>query len=270
MIEDEIIQTKEGWWVLKDDTHISRWVEESGRLDHDQTVLQMLKPYIRSGSIVYDLGAAIGDHTIFYLEAVGPRGIVIAIEPHPIQFECLIRNCPEALSFRVAVGQYQSPEVYLFNQPGSVASSRLVQPMISKFLEEFDSAESKEHSLSSSCEQIVIDDACVLPGDVSFMKFDIEGCEPGALRGAHRTILKHRPVIWMEVNPRGIERQGYGSGELKKILEEELKYKVKFYPKDGGDWDGFEGKGHCDALCLPYERFYEVECEENQLCVATS
>jgi len=111
MYEDQIMQTPEGWWVMKHDTHFSRWVEQARRLDHDQPVLQKLAPYIKPGSTVYDLGAALGDHTIFYLNLVGPQGIVVAIEPHPVQFECLKRNCPRAYCVPYCTGG--SPSIWI-------------------------------------------------------------------------------------------------------------------------------------------------------------
>jgi len=234
MYEEEIMQTPEGWWVLKDDTHLSRWVEQGKRLDHDTPVLEMLQAYIKPESLVYDLGAAIGDHTLFYLNAVGPKGTVVAFEPHPIQFECLKRNCPAALCLPYAVGETEGQSM-LFHQPGPVAGSRLIDPAL--------------QWPGTMVRQITLDKNCVFGGHLSFIKIDIEGCEPAALRGARRTIQRHQPAIWMEINPIALERQGYSNVILREVLDD-LHYEVaKFYP-EGGSWDGFEG-AQCDCLCLP-------------------
>jgi FkbM family methyltransferase len=230
---DGIMQTAEGWWVLKEDTHFSRWIEQAGRLDHDQPVLQKLLPYIKPGTVVYDLGAALGDHTIFYLHAVGPNGKVVAFEPHPLQFECLKRNCPQALCLPLAVGETED-EVYLFHQPDIVAGSRLIDPSLQWPM--------------TKHRRITIDNNCLVEGEVSFMKFDIEGCEPAALRGALKTIARHRPAIWTEINPEALERQGSSINELRDVLENQLRYHVaEFYPV--GSWDN--PVPLCDALCLP-------------------
>ena len=127
MYDDQILQTPEGFWVLRDDTHLSRWIEQGQRLDHDTPVLEKLRPYMRPGSTVIDAGAALGDHTAYYLDCVGPEGKVIAIEPHPVMFECLQRNCPRALCLRCALGDSER-QVMLFHQPDIVAGSRLVDP----------------------------------------------------------------------------------------------------------------------------------------------
>jgi FkbM family methyltransferase len=234
MYEDQIMQTPEGWWVLKDDTHVSRWVEQNKRLDHDQTVLQKLSPHITPGTVVYDLGAAIGDHTIFYLNLVGPKGAVVAFEPHPLQFECLKRNCPKAYTVPYAVGEAEG-DVWLFHQPDIVAGSRLIDPELQWPM--------------TKVRRITIDGNCVLASPVSFMKIDIEGCEPEALRGARETINHHRPVIWIEINPIALERQKHSVNELRDVLENQLQYRAaEFWPHEAS-WDVQEPL--CDALCLP-------------------
>jgi len=233
--EDQIIQTPEGWWVLKHDSHLSRWVEQTHRLDHDQPVLQKLAPYIKEGSIVYDLGAALGDHTISYVRAVGPRGLVVAFEPHPVQFECLRRNCPTALCFPYVVGETED-EVWLFHEPDVIAGSRLIDP-------------ARQWPMSQH-RRVKIDNIR-LGGPVSFIKIDIEGCEPEALRGARATIMQHRPIIWIEINPVALERQNHTTTELHDVLIKELGYRVaEFYPPQGG-WNGLDGETQCDALCVP-------------------
>jgi FkbM family methyltransferase len=237
--EEDVMRTPEGWWVLRHDSHLSRWVEQAKRLDHDQPVLQKLLPYIKEGSLVYDLGAAIGDHTIFYLGAVGPRGTVVAYEPHPTQYECLRRNCPQALCLPYAVGEIED-EVWLFHEPDVVAGSRLIDP-------------ARQWPMSRH-RRVVIDNT-TLAGPVSLMKIDIEGSEVGALRGATETILRHRPTIWIEINPTALERQNSSTGELRHVLEDDLHYQVQeFYPPGSGwDGNGVQANGdiaQCDALLI--------------------
>jgi FkbM family methyltransferase len=235
---DHLIElTAEGWWVLKDDTHLSRWVEQAHRLDHDQPVLQKLAPYIEPGTTVLDVGAALGDHTVFYLDKVGPDGCVVAFEPHPFQFECLRRNCPKAICYPNAVGETEG-NVWLFHQPDVVAGSRLIDPALQWPM--------------SQVGRISIDRLSALQvhgARISFMKIDVEGCEPEVLRGAQETINRHRPMIWMEVNPIALERQHHTIDELRALVDE-LGYSVKeFYPP-GADWSGYQD-GQCDILCIP-------------------
>jgi FkbM family methyltransferase len=234
MSDDNLIQrTAQGWWVLKRDTHFSRWIEQAQRLDHDQPVLQKLAPYIEPGTTVLDIGAGLGTHTRFYLDR---GGRVIAFEPHPLQFECLIRNCPQAYCYPYAVGETDD-EAWLFVEPDMAGSSRLV--------------EQASDGLITKVKRIRIDDDRLLTKSVSvsFMKIDVEGCEPEVLRGAKELIARDRPAIWMEVNPEALRQQKHSPDELAQVVAE-LGYRVKeFYPP-GSDWNGCQG-AQCDILCLP-------------------
>jgi FkbM family methyltransferase len=235
-LEDQIMQTAQGWWVLRRDTHISRWVEQTQRLDHDQTVLQQLWQYIRPGSTVIDAGAAIGDHTIFYLGAVGPTGTVYAFEPHPIQYACLTRNCPKARCYPQALGD-TSGTVHLFHEPDIVAGSRLIDPQLQWPM--------------SSCERVTLDSVVEDKGNVSLLKIDVEGCEPEVLRGAREIIKESQPVIWFEQNPEALQRQGHSIDEVRDLIAELGYHVVRFYP-DGSSWNGSpDQKSQCDILCSP-------------------
>jgi FkbM family methyltransferase len=234
--EDQIMRTPEGWWVLIDDTHISRWVEQTHRLDHDQTVLQQLHQYIRPGSTVIDAGAAIGDHTIFYLNAVGEDGKVYAFEPHPLQYLCLVRNCPRALCYPEALGETFG-KVHLFHQPDIVAGSRLIDPKLQWPM--------------SECDRVLLDDVVIEKDDVSFIKIDVEGCEPEVLRGAREILAKSRPMIWFEQNPEALQRQGHSIDEVRNLVAELGYQVVRFYP-DGSSWQGSpDQKSQCDVLIAP-------------------
>jgi FkbM family methyltransferase len=231
MYEEEIMQTAQGWWVLKRDVHFSRWVEQAQRLDHDQPVLQKLVPYIKPRTIVIDAGAGIGDHTKFYLDRLDGEGVVVAFEPHPIQFECLKRNCPKAFCYPVAVGE-TCGTTRLYLEPDWVGSSCLTKS-------------------DKGClvERVTIDSIKALAFPVSLLKIDVEGCEPEVLRGAQEMILRDRPAIWMEVNPQALAQQDHSQEELRRVVDS-LGYQVaEFYPP-GSDWNGCQGS-QCDILCLP-------------------
>ena len=56
--------TKEGWAIIDGDTHISKWVEETGRLDHDISAIPIILSHIPKDGIVFDVGANIGTPAI--------------------------------------------------------------------------------------------------------------------------------------------------------------------------------------------------------------
>jgi FkbM family methyltransferase len=47
---------------------------------------------LRPGDVVLDIGANIGDFAILASHAVGPNGLVVAVEPHPKWYTTLVKN----------------------------------------------------------------------------------------------------------------------------------------------------------------------------------
>ena len=96
--------------VLENDSHISRWVEETGKLDHDEYSLPIILKHIKEGDYVVDAGAFIGDHTVAYVKAVGSTGRVYAFEPNLSAYECLVYNCPSAITIKAGLSNKPSSQ----------------------------------------------------------------------------------------------------------------------------------------------------------------
>ena len=182
--------------VLARDSHISSWIEQEGRLCHDKCVGLFILPLIPVGGTVVDGGAFIGDHTIAYLEKVGPTGRVLAFEPNPDAMECLQHNCPRAEFHLYALGRtYERSKLEIHENAGA---SRLAP--------------------------IGTADVFVMPLDaikfdrLDFIKLDLEGSEVAALQGAAKTIAQHRPVMVIEMCDGHLQRQGSSAEELQTLL----------------------------------------------------
>ena len=212
-------------WVIKGDTHVSKWVEEQRRLDHDQNTLPFILPHIRPGDTVIDAGAFIGDHTIAYAKAAG---IVLAFEPNPVAFECLqhnLRNQSNVTMFRNGLGD-RTETVKLSGNNGNWAGSYV-----------------GDHMVVGTAEVNRLDDYKFKKVDL--IKWDIEGYEVKALHGAENTINRCRPKMVIEVNQVALERQHNtrkelfewlkGHGYKFQIIQETCKLNDPLY----------------DILCLP-------------------
>lgn len=218
--------------VLEGDTHISKWVEESGRLDHDQSMLPRLLPYIKPGDWVIDGGAFIGDHTIAYLNAVGPGGVVMAFEPNKHAFQCLIHNCPKALSFSFALNDEEGGWIPLVESSNAGASFLYSGKLALK---------TKQYANSLAL------DTLNLPR-LDFLKLDLEGMEMKAIKGATWQITKHKPVICLEMNQEAMQRQETSFTEITCYLENRGYVATKVYESD--TWDGPQ----FDVLYVPKEK----------------
>jgi len=205
--------------IIDGDTHVGRWVEESGRLDHDQSMLPLTTPYL-SGTVI-DVGAFIGDHTIHYLRH-SPS--VFAFEPNPAAFACLSHNIEEhnnVRAFRVALGSRKGTAALVENANAGMAA--LVPgkgvPVVTLDLFGFK--------------------------DVTFLKIDAEGYECDVLEGARETIARCRPVMLIEINDSALRGQGRTPAELI-VMIEGLRYTLRNVyagqPMTGPQYD---------VLCFP-------------------
>ena len=206
--------------VLEGDTHISKWVQESRRLDHDDYSLGLILPHINPGDWVVDGGAFIGDHTIAYLKAVGPEGKVYAFEPNPAAYSCLYHNCPEAVTFNAGLSDHEYFAEYKFDP--NAGASHVGRDEGDTHLFTLDSLNLRR------CD---------------FLKLDIEGCEYEALIGAMDTIKRHRPVMWIEVNEAALERRGWSVPNLLSLVRDYFGYATTSHPASEGP--------QYDILCTP-------------------
>lgn len=210
-----ISQTAEGWWVIDEDTHVSHWVRECKRLDHDQWMLGKLFRYIRPGDVVIDIGAHIGDHTIAYSDWVGPTGKVVAFEPETEAYQCITRNLQHRMNVEIFCDALSTSYTWatlerIENNFGSTYLTKNKKDYNKIQVRNVDSFEFRH---------------------VDFIKIDAEGSEPSILEGAQETLAKFRPVLCIEINQLALERQGSCEGHLLEMLNF-LKYKNRVMLQD--------------------------------------
>lgn len=208
--------------VLEVDSHISMWVQETGRLDHDQNLLPVILPYIKPGDWVIDAGANIGDHTFAYLKATGSSGVVLAFEPNPNAFQCLKHNCPTALAYPFGLSHKTGMMDFV---PMDNAGASFLQPGIGTVF-------------------VLALDSVHVPR-LNFFKLDIEGMEMDALLGSEKTILRTKPIILIEVNSFALDRNKTSPKGLIEYIESLGYEKKKVYESDNFDAPQY------DLLFLP-------------------
>lgn len=172
---DKIEFLPNGQAIIIGDTHLSAWAKEHGNIITDPHLFIFLKPHLEDVQCIWDIGANIGDHTRAYLD-MGKN--VCAFEPNPCAYECLIHNCPESNNYNVAAG----------SRKGNL---------------NFDILDNVGASKISNQGEIAVEvmplDSMKLPKP-DFVKIDIEGWEFEALKGMKKTLKKHRPKLFIEIN----------------------------------------------------------------------
>ncbi len=186
-----------GYACLNDNFH-AKWIEETGRLDHDQWLFKHLEPFVNEGDVVIDAGSHFGSHTIWYSNKVGHTGKVLAYEANQKAFTCLKYNCAGMKNIElnnVALGK-------------TIGSVDLVEVPDNHGM-----AYTKE---GKSIPLINIDSLKLEKLD--FIKIDCEGAEPDILEGAKETIARCKPIMFIEINNYALERNGYTQETVFEIL----------------------------------------------------
>lgn len=211
--------------VIDTDTHISKWVEQEGRIDHDRTIELSITPHINEGDWVVDCGANIGSHTIPYAMKVGVDGRVMAFEVHRAASACLRHNSASYHQIEVFANGLSDRFEKLTLLPDVNAGASYLTPLLD------------QSEFTVACIPL---DSLTLPR-LHFMKVDCEGYELFALRGAWRTIKRYRPKLFVEINPGALARNHVTPDDLTDFLDL-FNYN---YEQVGG------GADQHDLLCLP-------------------
>ena len=152
------------------------------------------------GSVVVDIGANIGYHTVQFARAVGPTGRVFSFEPDPDNLRVLHHNIrTNALDNVVVVPKAATSEagtLRLFRSTENRGDHRV-----------YDSGDGREAVVIDA---VAADDVLMnVAGPVSVVKLDVQGAEPAAMAGMQRFLHAH-PEAWIatELWPAGLKRGG--------------------------------------------------------------
>ncbi len=177
---------------------------------HDWRPIFVLDRYLKFGQTFIDVGANQGEYSIWAARKVAPSGSVIAFEP----MDTLYKQLNENMRLNPFHNQlFKSLKIGLSDKPGEMnlygkaSSNEGVNTM-------FPTAEHTEliqkiplDTLDSQLEKL----ACK---QVDFIKIDVEGAELQVLKGATETLVKHKPLLLIEVNEEASQAAGYTSDDI--------------------------------------------------------
>jgi FkbM family methyltransferase len=181
--------------IPADDAVMRPAIAATGDWELDEAML--FRAHVRRGMTVVDVGAHVGYYTVLAARAVGWRGRVIAVEPHPLIAALLRANVARnRLARRVSVveGAAWRAPTRLTLEPSreqNTADNRVVRTVASG-----DAIE---------VEGIALD---ALDLDVGVVKVDAQGTDHVALTGFEQTLRRCRPVVFVEFWPDGIRAFG--------------------------------------------------------------
>jgi FkbM family methyltransferase len=214
--------TASGWMVLAEDVRHghSSLTAQADDIEVDVGGLpthRFIAPYLKPGTVVLDVGAHIGNFTVPIMRAIGPAGLVLALEPHPGILPCLLHNVdkerrqnPAAAGCTIlnyAAGA-EDGILKLHCNPTNYASNTLLTNVF-------------DCSVPAVDVKVVPLDAISDGGrEISFVKIDVEGGEFQVLKGAQRLLKQHHPAIFMEFSENFLPLAGVTEEELFAFLRE--------------------------------------------------
>lgn len=141
------------------------------------------------GSTFFDVGANAGYMTLVGARAVGPSGRVVAFEPLPntareMSAQVRLNGLTNVTVVRAAVCEREGTVSFRSGPSADMAAL----------------AEVESRGEMLTVESTTIDAAAERHGAPGLIKLDIEGAELLALRGATRTLERHRPALVMELH----------------------------------------------------------------------
>lgn len=225
---------------------------------YEPHILDLIAKYLKKEGTFVDVGANIGQHSMFSASIVGNGGKVYSFEPIPSIYEQLLDSVKinhfESIieTHNVALGEESKPET-LYIEINNVGGSSIVGP----------------HGKAS--EEITIniergDDMLRDIQHIDMIKIDVEGYEYEVLSGMQKILLQHRPIIILEFSGQLYITKGDKHGDKIISLLENIGYDlydIEDYMRKITSKNTFlsafsKDKAQCDILCLPKNKIYEI------------
>ncbi len=177
-----------------------------------------LPQIVKSGDVVFDIGANYGTFTRVLSRLVGPQGHVYAFEPAAITMQGLQRTC-RLLRLRNVTFQ----RVALSSQSGDATLYTPIKAhggygVALAHLEH----DSRRPSVKETVATLTLDDFAQQHEirRLDFIKCDVEGAELAVFQGGAKTLQRFHPKIMAEVSQNYLDRHHHTTGQLYEFMTE--------------------------------------------------
>jgi len=192
-------------WIIENPNDMIQQHLINGRF-YDQDHLEYMKDHISAGDVILDIGANVGNHTVYFSKFTEAE-LIYVIEPIPVSYKMLL--CNIALNYchnvnvdhiGVGLGSFECT-AYPFTVYGkdNLGSTRMFNtPDPAEFIEDH-IRYFKEPPWKHQPVKIVTGDSIFADKKIDFIKVDAEGMDLVILDGLRTTIQANRPKIFIEI-----------------------------------------------------------------------
>lgn len=185
------------------------WQKKIINNTYDTFLFERLNTEALQGKVIYDIGAHIGFHSLYFARLVGPEGKVYAFEPNPKNLERLKLICDKNTDikniitiFDVAVSNVLGTEEFSMSE--DIESGRSSGGFIDTADTIWERGAFKQRGFTETKVRTVPLDLFKEELGISeapdLIKIDVEGAESLVLLGAKNTLLIKQPIILLEVH----------------------------------------------------------------------
>lgn len=159
----------------------------------EEEMLDAFMSHLKPGMTFVDIGANIGQHTLFVSRIVGPSGNVISFEPIPRLYEQIKKSVEANAMTNVNLinagcgAQEETKTLYL--NKANIGGSSVIAPAIDEKVE------------TVTIHIIKTEDILLPYTKIDLIKIDVEGYEYQALLGLEKIIARDKPTLFVEYTP---------------------------------------------------------------------
>lgn len=182
------LDVEDGKFILPDTGSIGLFRDE-----FERWIWSYLK--VSKGQSFLDVGAHVGKYTVQLARLVGESGHVIAVEPHPRNYELLLLNIRHSgmkniAAFQVAAWKEDCALELFLGKDSGVHSLR-------RGLQEWHGFDTDRGGVTVDAKRLddILEDFEIR---VDWIKIDAEGAEIEVLQGLQRTLIEDRPNLVVE------------------------------------------------------------------------
>jgi len=161
------------------------------RIDYEPHAWACVDSNCHSGDISVDVGANVGILTYCMSRAVGPKGLVYALEPDPFNYSLLVENlelnrCENVIPLQIAAAERTGlTEFFLAPREHHQMSAMMSNAPDAK---------------AATVMRTTLDELLVTCDKLSYVKIDVEGAEMLVLRGSEALLRRFHPFLQVEVH----------------------------------------------------------------------
>lgn len=185
---------------------------------YENELLNKWKRYLSDSKVVFDVGANLGNHTLFWAKKLN-TDVIYSFEPYIPNFERLLHNVQNNLL----------DNVYPINK---AIGKKEGYTCVKEFHEDNYGGTTLNEEIQSEGEiEVITIDSFVKEKkieSVDFIKIDTEGYEVSVLDGAQKTISKYYPDLWIEVNSQTFQEIMNRLEQLEYIVADTLGFNILF------------------------------------------